>query len=108
MDIHTFEQSLTADAPPRGLPPALVALWHDARGHWASAHTLVQGDPSRASAWVHAYLHRKEGDHTNASYWYARAGLTMSHESLEAEWRDIARSLLADPEGDSPPPGATG
>ncbi len=97
MELDEFRQSLGDDAPPPGLSPALRALWHDARGNWASAHELAQSDSSRAAAWVHAYLHRKEGDAGNAAYWYRRAGRLMSHDSLEAEWENIAYALLADP-----------
>jgi len=44
---------------------------------------------------VHAYLHRKEGDLSNAGYWYARAGRAMPVGTLEAEWRALAEELLA-------------
>ena len=74
---------------------ALQALWHDARGDWERAHELCQQAKSRDGDWVHAYLHRKEGDAGNAGYWYARAGRPMpsSGVSLQAEWADIARAL---------------
>lgn len=82
-------------APPADASPAIQALWHDARGDWEKAHACVQDDAGRDAAWVHAYLHRKEGDVGNAGYWYARAGRTMPARgvTLEAEWTELARAL---------------
>ena len=93
----SFEEFLAAAAPLAGTGLALQALWHDAHGDWARAHACVQDDASREGAWVHAYLHRKEGDTANAGYWYARAGRTMPAKgvTLDAERADIARELLA-------------
>lgn len=73
---------------------ALRALWLDARGDWEGAHAAAQAAGSRDGDWVHAYLHRKEGDEGNAGYWYARAGRPHCTASLTAEWEQIARSLL--------------
>lgn len=86
-------------APPAGCSAPLQALWQDRKGDWEQAHRLVQDDPGRAAAWVHAYLHRKEGDHGNAGYWYARAGrpAVAPAAALDAEWEAIARALLGDP-----------
>jgi hypothetical protein len=81
--------------PPAGLPPPLLALWHEARGDWALAHACVQSDPGSAGAWVHAYLHRREGDASNAAYWYQRANRPAATGPLAAEWAEIARALLA-------------
>ncbi|HXA14257.1 MAG TPA: hypothetical protein VNW23_03950 [Opitutaceae bacterium] len=95
MSFTEFQQSLRAqEGPPAGLPPALQALWHDAKGDWERAHSTVQQETSRDGAWVHAYLHRKEGDEGNAGYWYARAGRPFPETSLEAEWTEIAGDLL--------------
>jgi hypothetical protein len=80
---------------PEGLSPALAGLWNDARGNWEAAHACVQSDGSPNGAWVHAYLHRKEGDDSNAHYWYARAGRSASNASLDAEWSLIAYELLS-------------
>jgi hypothetical protein len=99
MSFAEFEQSIARDgAPPENAGGALRALWHDARGDWDQAHTCAQEDGGRESAWVHAYLHRKEGDLANAGYWYARAGRSKVAASvtLEAEWAEIARALLGD------------
>ena len=75
----------------------MQALWHDARGDWEGAHGCAQDDHSAAGSWVHAYLHRKEGDLGNAGYWYSRAGRKMpaAAVTLDAEWADLARVLLA-------------
>ncbi len=89
-------------APPAELSSALRALWLDARGEWDAAHTAAQETGGRdggecdrlAGAWVHAYLHRKEGDESNAGYWYSRAGRPMATGDLETEWREIAQALL--------------
>ena len=72
----------------------LTGLWWDAKGDWARAHESAQQDEGRAGAWVHAYLHRKEGDDSNAGYWYRRAGKLPSRASLDMEWKEIAESLL--------------
>lgn len=73
----------------------MQALWHDARGDWDAAHNAAQADHSREGSWVHAYLHRKEGDEGNAGYWYARAGrrAPAPGTTLVAEWEQIARAL---------------
>lgn len=76
--------------------PALKALWWDAKDNWNAAHRAVQDDDSADGAWVHAYLHRKEGDDSNARYWYARAGRGFFPGSLDEEWNAICLSLLKD------------
>jgi hypothetical protein len=94
MDPVAFAASVAAPQPPPHLPPALAALWHDAKGEWDRAHELCQRDEDTPGAWVHAYLHRKEGDAGNARYWYARAGKPFSPLSLDEEWKEIATALL--------------
>ena len=83
--------------PPAGLAPAVEALWWDARGDWHRAHEAAQTDDSRECSWVHAFLHRREGDLGNAGYWYARAGRRMPPAglSLTDEWEQVAAALLA-------------
>ena len=71
MKLTEFRQSLHHPEPPPGLPSLVEALWWDARGDWSRAHEIAQEIDSREAAWVHAYLHRKEGDTSNAGYWYA-------------------------------------
>ncbi|MBI2498277.1 MAG: hypothetical protein HYV75_10340 [Opitutae bacterium] len=94
MSFAEFLKSTGGAAPPAGLDPALRALWHDARGDWDEAHALAQAAGGTDGAWVHAYLHRKEGDEANAGYWYRRAGRTAATGELRAEWETIARTLL--------------
>jgi hypothetical protein len=94
VDITGFRESLTGDAPPAGLSLALQALWHDARGDWDAAHACAQDQDDAAGAWVHAYLHRREGDIGNAGYWYRRAGKPAASGPLDAEWEALARALL--------------
>ena len=95
MDLLAFKSSLAAAAPPSGLSMALQGLWWDAKGDWAKAHEAAQADEGRNGAWVHAYLHRKEGDERNAGHWYRRAGRSPAKGPLEEEWRAIATGLLA-------------
>ncbi len=95
MTLQEFRNSLSRDEPPRQLDIALAALWWDAKGNWKQSHEEIGQDEGPAAAWVHAYLHRKEGDSSNANYWYARADKSPATISLEEEWTDIAESLLA-------------
>jgi hypothetical protein len=69
-------------------------MWHDARGDWEKAHRLIQQQNDRDGAWVHAYLHRQEGDNANAAYWYSRANRPVSLAALELEWEEIVSALL--------------
>ena len=95
MTIDEFRQSLQGQEPPGHLSFALAGLWWDANGKWAQAHESAQQDETAAGSWVHAYLHRKEGDSSNAGYWYRRAGKPPCPGSLEQEWLQIAESLLS-------------
>jgi hypothetical protein len=94
MTLNDFRQSLAATEPPAGLTLALAGLWWDAKGNWTRAHDSAQQDEGVAGSWVHAYLHRKEGDQGNAAYWYSRAGKPVCREPLETEWAHIATALL--------------
>jgi hypothetical protein len=94
MSFAEFAASLTAAQPPVGVTPALAGLWHDGAGDWDGAHRCVQDDSSAEGAWVHAYLHRKEGDAGNAAYWYARARKPVADGTLDDEWQAIAQTLL--------------
>ena len=97
MSFEELQRSIAQDAtPPAGTSGALQALWHDGRGDWGKAHDCAQEDHSREGSWVHAYLHRKEGDLGNAGYWYSRAGRKTPAQSitLETEWAELARALV--------------
>lgn len=94
MNITDFKESLTEANPPSGLSRNLEALWHDANGDWDKAHNIVQETSGFEGDWIHAYLHRKEGDLGNASYWYSRVGKTRPNSTLETEWEELANYLL--------------
>ncbi len=95
MSVDTFEASLRHERPPQDWSPVLQALWWDARGDWDRAHSLVQMDETDPQcAWVHAYLHRKEGDLSNAAYWYRRSGHAMVTCSFAEERQAIGTALL--------------
>ena len=94
MTLRQFRDSLSDDVPGVELSLALAGLWWDAKGDWARAHESAQQDEGPAGAWVHAYLHRKEGDASNAEYWYRRAGKTPARSSLDVEWAEIVAALL--------------
>jgi hypothetical protein len=95
MDLQSFTSSLKAPAPSPGLSRALEALWYQANGAWDKAHRLAQKEDSEDGAWVHAYLHRVEGDSANAAYWYRRAQRPVAKVSEREEWAAIAEALLA-------------
>ena len=94
MTLEEFRKTLKRDEPPRHLDIALSALWWDAKGNWKQSHEVAGQDEGPAAAWVHAYLHRKEGDASNANYWYTRADKEPSRAPLEQEWTEIAEALL--------------
>jgi hypothetical protein len=94
MNLPGFRASLSAAAPPASLNQALRALWLDAKGDWDGAHDAAQAEEGGAGDWVHAYLHRKEGDAGNAASWYRRARKPVCQTSLEEEWVSITTVLL--------------
>jgi hypothetical protein len=95
MTLDELKATITHAQPPAGLRPVLASLWHDARGDWDAAHRVAQDVEDAEGSWVHAYLHRKEGDAGNAAYWYRRAGQPVASGSLDVEWDRIAAALLA-------------
>jgi hypothetical protein len=96
--LSDLKDSLTKSAPPKDLTPPLHALWWAAKGDWDKAHRLVQDEGDCDAAWVHAYLHRVEGDRANADYWYRQARRPAGKGALEAEWDAIVDALLRAPE----------
>jgi hypothetical protein len=94
MTLDEYRQTLAAASPP-AVPPLLQALWHDAKGDWDKAHQLAQDVSGADGAWVHAYLHRKEGDLSNARYWYRQAGAAEATDALADEWTRIVAELLS-------------
>ncbi len=95
MQFEQFKSSLNGAAPPAGISGAAQALWWQAKGDWHQAHRCCQGSPDATGAWAHAYLHRVEGDQSNSAGWYKRAGKNPSTATLEQEWEEIARAVLA-------------
>ena len=89
-----FKASLSGAAPAPQLDAPLAALWWAANGDWDQAHRIVQDEPTADAAWVHAYLHRVEGDLGNAGYWYRQAGQPVAQDALDAEWERIVAALL--------------
>ena len=94
LTYREFQKICAEETPPEGLNKLLTAMWYDFRGDWDTAHSIAQDIPDSNGSRVHAYLHRKEGDQTNASYWYSRAGKPKPAISLEQEWEQIAIVLL--------------
>jgi hypothetical protein len=94
MTFEEFRRSVGGEAPPEGLSTPLLALWWDAHGDWQRAHEAAQAGEDADSAWVHAYLHRKEGDLPNAGYWYRRAARAVARGPLDDEWATIAATLV--------------
>jgi hypothetical protein len=92
--LAEFKTSLTSEQPASGLSPQLKALWYDGKGDWHQAHAQVDHLTDRSSAWVHAYLHRKEGDIWNADYWYRQARQTRPDISLDEEWEQLVMAFL--------------
>lgn len=94
MTFQEFKILLELNEPPKNISQNLLALWYDARGDWDCAHEIVQKTSGFDGDWIHAYLHRKEGDLGNASYWYSRVGKSMPDINLKDEWEMIAKHLV--------------
>lgn len=94
MTFEQFRQTLSPGSHPSNLSAHLRALWYDAKGDWDKAHQIIQDIEDKNAAWIHAYLHRKEGDIWNADYWYSRAGRKRPSLSFEKEWEDIVKEIV--------------
>jgi len=92
--LNEFKESLNSELPIGGLSIQLKSLWYDGKGDWYKAHAQVDQLNDQASAWVHAYLHRKEGDIWNADYWYGKAKQIRPNLSLEEEWEQLVLRFL--------------
>src|SRR5438270_2765995 len=95
MTLAEFKRSLSNTRPPAELGVALTGLWWAGKDDWDRAHKIVMDEGGKDCAWVHAYLHRVEGDLENAGYWYRQAGRAVATEPLDSEWDTIAEMLLA-------------
>lgn len=94
MTVEEFKNTLPQERPPEDVSQLVKALWYDAKGNWNQAHELAQSVNNQDGSWVHAYLHRVEGDNANASYWYSRARKSMPQMDLQEEWEHIVSELL--------------
>ena len=94
MTLEQFRATLTHQTAPQMLSAGLRAMWEDAKGNWSGAHAIAQDIEDQMGSWIHAYLHRKEGDLGNAGYWYRRAGQPTAHDTLDEEWARIVTALL--------------
>ena len=94
MVYHDFIESLKDSSPPDSLSEYLKALWHDSQGNWHKAHDIADKTGGEMGDLIHAYLHRKEGDQWNASYWYRRANRPVSKNSLKEEWEELVKECL--------------
>jgi hypothetical protein len=95
MTLQEFKTTLTQSSPPASINKLLQAMWFDAKDDWEAAHNIAQEIHTREGSWIHAYLHRKEGDTGNASYWYHKANKNLPRVSLTQEWEDIVTDFLA-------------
>lgn len=94
MTFESFTDTLKENNPPADLSAYLQVLWYDAKANWERAHNIAQDIDDNTGSLLHAYLHRKEGDHSNAAYWYRKAGRPMPAASLNEEWQLLVRELL--------------
>ena len=94
MNLAAFKETISGNHPPSELSVYAKALWHNAKGDWKKAHEMIQDLPDKNASWIHAYLHRKEGDLFNADYWYRKAGKTRPTVSLEQEWEQVTSAFL--------------
>lgn len=94
MTAPEFKKFVASEAPPAGLSTALAALWWEAKGDWSRAHALVDELETKNGMAVHAYLHRKGGETSNADYWYERAGRQFQRLDFEAAWQALVETLL--------------
>jgi hypothetical protein len=95
MNFQQFRESLSDEKPPAGISNHLLSLWYDGNNHWEQSHDIIQALEDPDAAWIHAYLHRKEGDIWNADYWYRKAGKTRPSISLDEEWAEIVNALTS-------------
>ncbi len=94
MQLYEFKETLIGQEPPKNVSLYLQALWFDAKKDWDKAHEIVQEIPDKKASWIHAYLHRKEGDVFNSEYWYTRAARKRPDIPLDKEWDQIAEAFL--------------
>lgn len=96
MTIEDFKKSLTHSKPPENISKVLLSLWYDGKGDWEASHDIAQDIHDEKGSLIHAFLHRKEGDLSNASYWYSKAGRRMPDHSIKEEWEGLVMEFLHD------------
>ena len=94
MTFDQFQESLSQSHPPPGISRHLESLWYDAKKDWEQSHNIIQDINDSKASWIHAYLHRKEGDIWNADYWYNKAGKKRPPVTLDTEWEEIVRNMI--------------
>ena len=94
MTFNEFNKSLLSSTPPENISLYLQSMWYDAKQDWTKAHTIIQDIEDNNASWIHAYLHRKEGDISNAGYWYRKAAKPMPAYSLAQEWKEMVNDFL--------------
>lgn len=94
MNYQEFIESLSLNHPPADISPVLQALWYDGKGDWKNSHNIAQDIYDKNGSWIHAYLHRKEGDQFNAGYWYNKAGKPIATVSLQQEWEALVKHFI--------------
>ena len=94
MTYDEFINSLAGNQPPQKISAALRALWFDGKDDWESSHNIAQDINDRNGSWIHAYLHRKEGDLSNARYWYSKAGRNEPAMTLKDEWEALVKNFI--------------
>jgi hypothetical protein len=85
MTLDEFKSLCQKDKCPAAINRLLQALWYDVRGGWDATQRIVRNIPGDDGTRILAYLHRKEGDLTYASYWYGQASRTKPDTSLTTE-----------------------
>ena len=94
MNLQGFKDTLLASDRPAHFSVYLEALWYDGKGDWERSHTIIQDVKTKEASWIHTYLHRKEGDNSNADYWYSKAGKYRPAVSLKEEWEMLVTAFL--------------
>jgi len=95
MKFEEFQKCLIDAGPPGNLSRYLQSLWYDGKGDWNRSHEIIQNIEDKTASWIHAYLHRKEGDIGNADYWYRRADKKRPDITLKEEWETIVKALMS-------------
>jgi hypothetical protein len=95
MNVMNSEIEEFLDSPVTAIQTRpLRALWYAAHGDWTAAHEEAQVSEDPESCWVHALLHREEGEQGNAEYWYRKAGKPVFKGSIEDEREAMITALL--------------